>query len=269
MYGTPSQRMPETEAMLTIAPLPCRSMCGSTCLQVRNMLFKFTSLTRSQLSSLVSTGPPISTMPTLLCSTSIRPNAVMQASTIRSDIIGTGHVPGDDLADAALALDDPFGLDGGIEVEVDGKHLCALAAEEHRRCLAVAPTRTARTCSRNQRYLLLEPIAHALLPKQLHREITLGPINGDGGSAVRERDLPSTTSLQRRAFPSSCSPRPRPTSAGEGAHQPVIRPRCSPRCCAGWRPTLYGRGSTRNSCGRFRSRGPVRRSISPRRWPHA
>jgi hypothetical protein len=42
----------------------------------------------------------------------------MQASTIRSDIIGTGHVPGDDLADAALALDDPFGLDGGIEVEV-------------------------------------------------------------------------------------------------------------------------------------------------------
>src|SRR6516162_5427765 len=31
--------MPETDAMLTIAPLPCRSMCGSTCLQVRNMLF--------------------------------------------------------------------------------------------------------------------------------------------------------------------------------------------------------------------------------------
>jgi hypothetical protein len=121
----------------------------------------------------------------------------MQASTIRSDIIGTGHVPGDDLADAALALDDPFGLDGGIEVEVDGKHLCALAAEERRRCLAVAPTRTARTCSRNQRYLLLEPIAHALLPKQLHREITLGPINGDGGSAVRERDLRTSLSPPR------------------------------------------------------------------------
>src|SRR6516162_1169118 len=82
MYGTPSQRMPETEAMLTIAPLPCLSICGSTCLQVRNMLFKLTSLTRSQLSSVVSTGPPTSTIPTLLCSTSILPNAAMPASTI-------------------------------------------------------------------------------------------------------------------------------------------------------------------------------------------
>ena len=27
--------MPETEAILAIAPLPCRSICGSTCLQVR------------------------------------------------------------------------------------------------------------------------------------------------------------------------------------------------------------------------------------------
>src|SRR6266852_4290466 len=50
MYGTPSQRMPETEAMLTIAPLPCRSIYGSICLQVRNMLFRLTSLTQSQLS---------------------------------------------------------------------------------------------------------------------------------------------------------------------------------------------------------------------------
>src|SRR5260370_28941426 len=41
----------------------------------------------------------------------------------RSDIIGTGHVPGDDLADAALTLDDPFVLDGGIEVEVAANNL--------------------------------------------------------------------------------------------------------------------------------------------------
>src|SRR5207248_10322951 len=38
----------------------------------------------------------------------------------RNDIIGTGHVSGDRHADAALALDDPFGLDRGIEVEVGG-----------------------------------------------------------------------------------------------------------------------------------------------------
>ena len=74
--------MPEIEAILTTAPLPCRSMCGSTYLQVRNMLLRFTALTRSQLSSLVSTGPPTSTMPTLLWRTSTRPNAFMQASTI-------------------------------------------------------------------------------------------------------------------------------------------------------------------------------------------
>jgi hypothetical protein len=58
--------MPDTEAMLTIAPFPCRIMCGSACLQVKNMLFRLTSLTLSQLSSLVSTGPPTSTIPTLL-----------------------------------------------------------------------------------------------------------------------------------------------------------------------------------------------------------
>src|SRR5215471_4700898 len=93
MYGTPSQRMPETEAMLTIAPLPCRSICGSTCLQVRNMLFRLTSLTRSQLSSVVSTGPPTSTMPTLLCNTSIRPNALKQASTIAATSSASDTLP--------------------------------------------------------------------------------------------------------------------------------------------------------------------------------
>src|ERR1700757_687153 len=46
------------------------------------MLFKLTSFTRSQLSSVISTGPPTSTIPTLLCSTSIRPNAAIQALTM-------------------------------------------------------------------------------------------------------------------------------------------------------------------------------------------
>src|SRR6266566_6715002 len=150
--------MPETEAMLTIAPLPCRSMCGSTCLQVRNMLFKFTSLTRSQLSSLVSTGPPTSTMPTLLCRTSIRPNDLMQASTIAATSSARDTSP-------ATAMQMPpslsmirFGLDGGSE------DLCSLAGEEHRRRLAVAPPRGARSCSRNQSHLVFEPIAHAFPP---------------------------------------------------------------------------------------------------------
>ncbi len=34
----------------------------------------------------------------------------------------------------------------GIEVEIGGERLCTLAGEEHRRRLAVAPTRATRTC---------------------------------------------------------------------------------------------------------------------------
>jgi len=49
-----------------------------------------------------------------------------------------------------------------------------------------------------------------------------------------------------------------------GARRWMPRP-CSPRCCAGWKPILYGRGSTRNSCGRCRLPAPARRSISPMR----
>jgi hypothetical protein len=49
--------------MLTMAPVPRR---GSTCLQVRNMLFRLTSLTRSQLSSVVSTGPLTSDDPDII-----------------------------------------------------------------------------------------------------------------------------------------------------------------------------------------------------------
>src|SRR5206468_3951913 len=143
---------------------PCRSMWGSTCLQVRNMLFRLTSLTRSQLSSLISAGPPTSTMPTLLCRTSIRPNDLMQASTIAATSSARDTSP-------ATAMQMPpslsmirFGLDGGIELEVSSEDLCSLAGEEHRRRLAVAPPRGARSCSRNQSHLVFEPIAHAFPP---------------------------------------------------------------------------------------------------------
>ena len=60
------------------------------------------------------------------------------------DVAGARYVPRDCLTDAALAPNDPFGLDGGIEIDVGGKDLCSLAGEEHRRCLAVAPARATR-----------------------------------------------------------------------------------------------------------------------------
>ena len=67
--------------MLTIAPRPCASIRGSTHLQVRNMLLTLTVITRSHMASLVSTGPPWEVMPTLLCSTSTRPQASSAAAT--------------------------------------------------------------------------------------------------------------------------------------------------------------------------------------------
>src|SRR4051812_17367139 len=59
-------------------------MCGSTCLHVKYIDFKLVSRTRSQSSSASSTGPPTTPMPTLLCSTSMRPYAAMQASAMRA-----------------------------------------------------------------------------------------------------------------------------------------------------------------------------------------
>src|ERR1044072_5838879 len=55
-----------------------------TCFMVRNALFRFTAMTRSHCSSGSSTTPPISAMPTLLSSTSMRPKSAMQALTIAS-----------------------------------------------------------------------------------------------------------------------------------------------------------------------------------------
>ena len=66
-----------------ITPLSCSRITGSTCFDVRNTLFRFTSMIRCQFSSLRCVGPaspmPI---PTLLCRMSIRPNCDRHASTI-------------------------------------------------------------------------------------------------------------------------------------------------------------------------------------------
>src|SRR5215831_9021664 len=52
--------MPETEAMLTIAPFPWRTICGSALLAHQEHPIQVYILTLSQLPSLVSTGPPTS-----------------------------------------------------------------------------------------------------------------------------------------------------------------------------------------------------------------
>src|SRR5262245_57866673 len=97
--------------MLTIAPprarfsappraANCRTMCGSAALVARNMLLRLTRTTRSQSASLISSGPPTSTMPTLLCSTSSAPKRARQVSTIAATSAvrdtspaKTSHVP--------------------------------------------------------------------------------------------------------------------------------------------------------------------------------
>jgi hypothetical protein len=82
----------------------------------------------------------------------------------RSDVIGRAYVSGYRHADAALALDDPFGLDGGIELEVSSEDLCSLAGEEHRRRLAVAPPRAARSCPETKATLSLSRSPMLSLP---------------------------------------------------------------------------------------------------------
>jgi hypothetical protein len=54
-----------------------------------------------------------------------------------------------------------------------------------------------------------------------------------------------------------------------GAGSGVMQPRISQRCCGGWKPILYGRGSTTTSCGRCRLPGPARLWISLMRSRHA
>ena len=132
--------MPETEAMLTIAPFPCLTMCGSTCLQVRKHALH------------VYVVDPV---PTLLAGLDraadlddayivvkyVDPAECQYASIDhRSNVIRTGHVSSNRLADAAFRLDYSLGLEGGSEIDVDRDDSCPFAGKEHRRRLAVAPT---------------------------------------------------------------------------------------------------------------------------------
>ena len=80
-------RIEAIELTFTIAPFPCFSMIGSTCLAVRKKLFTLTSNTRCHSSSLSSTGPPWEPMPTLLSRMSMRPHFSMQASTIAFTLV--------------------------------------------------------------------------------------------------------------------------------------------------------------------------------------
>src|SRR5450830_1093790 len=68
--------------MLTIAPFFCFCITGKTCLQVMKTLVWLIAMTRCQLSSSASTGPPTSAIPTLLCKTSMRPKWSSAAATM-------------------------------------------------------------------------------------------------------------------------------------------------------------------------------------------
>ena len=71
-----------------MTPPPCSTMTGRTCLQVRNMDLRLTSMTRSQLGlGQASAGPPSSRMPTLLCRTSTRPKRARQVFDQGSDLV--------------------------------------------------------------------------------------------------------------------------------------------------------------------------------------
>src|SRR6516164_6857798 len=156
--------MPETEAMLTIAPLPCLS-------HVREHL-----LAGQEHALQVDIVDPVPTILGGLDRTAYfdDPDIVVQhvdPAECRhagvdhgGDVFGKRYVSCGRLADAALPLDDPLGLDGRIEVDVSGQYPCPLAGEEHRRRLAIAPARAARACSRNQRHFPFESITHPFLP---------------------------------------------------------------------------------------------------------
>ena len=83
------------------------------------------------------------------------------------DIVGTRHVGGDGLTDAAFPTDDPLGLERRVAVDVHGENLCPFSGEEHRRRLAVAPARAARARAGNERHFVLEPIGHTFLLRQV------------------------------------------------------------------------------------------------------
>ena len=73
---------PATELMLTMLPSPLRSISLPNSRLVRNGPVRFTSKTRRQSASVVSSAGVIWLIPALLTSTSTRPNSAIAASTI-------------------------------------------------------------------------------------------------------------------------------------------------------------------------------------------
>src|ERR1700761_7939561 len=77
--------MAAIEEILMMAPLFCWRMIGITCLAARMQLFRLIATQRSNASSVIessSASPPARLTPTLLCSTSMRPQRFMASSTI-------------------------------------------------------------------------------------------------------------------------------------------------------------------------------------------
>ncbi|MCY1366213.1 hypothetical protein D9M69_530960 [compost metagenome] len=70
------------EEMLMMEPPPWRIMCGTTSRAVSMGPLRLMACTRSQDSSVTSISSPNSSMPTLWCSTSMRPKLAMQCATI-------------------------------------------------------------------------------------------------------------------------------------------------------------------------------------------
>jgi hypothetical protein len=69
----PRWRIEAIDEMLMIEPPPCRAITGMTCFMARKALLRLTANTRSQSASGTSTTFPVSAIPTLLSSTSMRP----------------------------------------------------------------------------------------------------------------------------------------------------------------------------------------------------
>src|SRR5258706_2858523 len=80
----PRWRIEAIDEMLMIEPPPCRAITGMTCFMARKALLRLTANTRSQSASETSTTFPVSAMPTLLSSTSMRPKVLRHAATIAS-----------------------------------------------------------------------------------------------------------------------------------------------------------------------------------------
>ena len=63
------------------------------------------------------------------------PPPALRSNECFGEITSAADVSGERHADAALVVDDPFGLDRGIDIDVGGEDLCSPAGEEHRRRL--------------------------------------------------------------------------------------------------------------------------------------